>query len=129
HSPHTPCEAQFLLRPNSTARNLPSYKSKETRLRRVNVLSSFPPRSSVQIRFPRPRFRLEFTCRFESEEKLAMKHLRIFCLLLVLSFAMGGLGQSAGTAPKPAAPTSPAQTTSPSQQAPQPPPTIAGVVD
>src|SRR5215813_5022963 len=78
---------------------------------------------------PRPRFRLEFTCRFESEEELAMKHLSIFCLLLVLSFAMSALGQSAGTAPKPAAPTSPAQTTSPSQQAPQPPPTIAGVVD
>jgi len=58
-----------------------------------------------------------------------MKHLRIFCLLLVLSIAMGALGQPAGTAPKPAAPTSTAQSTSPSQQTPQPPPTIAGVVD
>ena len=53
-----------------------------------------------------------------------MKHLKIFCLLLVLSFAVGALGQAAGApAAKPAAPTSPAQTT------PQPPPTIAGVVD
>jgi hypothetical protein len=53
-----------------------------------------------------------------------MKHLRIFCLLLVLSFAIIALGQAANApAAKPAAPTSPAQTT------PQPPPTIAGVVD
>ena len=52
-----------------------------------------------------------------------MKHLRIFCLLLVLSFAVGALGQAAGApSAKPAAPASPAQTT------PQPP-TIAGVVD
>jgi DinB family len=53
-----------------------------------------------------------------------MKHLRIFCLLLVLSLAVGALGQAAGApAAKPAAPAAPAQTT------PQPPPTIAGVVD
>jgi hypothetical protein len=53
-----------------------------------------------------------------------MKHLRIFCLLLVWSCAVGALGQAAGApAAKPAAPASPPQTT------PQPPPTIAGVVD
>ncbi|HEY6307544.1 MAG TPA: DinB family protein [Candidatus Angelobacter sp.] len=54
-----------------------------------------------------------------------MKHLRTFCLLLVLSFAIGMLGQASGNAPaaKPATPATQVQTT------PQPPPTIAGVVD
>ncbi len=54
-----------------------------------------------------------------------MKHLRTFCLLLVLSFAISALGQASGSAPaaKPAAPAPQAQTTT------QPPPTIASVVD
>jgi DinB superfamily len=54
-----------------------------------------------------------------------MKHLRTFCLLLVLSFAIGALGQASGNAPagKPATPAPQVQTT------PQPPPTIASVVD
>lgn len=51
-----------------------------------------------------------------------MRHLRTFCLLLVLSFAISALGQGAAPA-KPATPAPQAQTT------PQPPPTIAGVVD
>src|SRR5262249_38717767 len=58
-----------------------------------------------------------------------MKYLKIFCLLLVLSFATGALGQAAGAAPKPAAPASAAQANPQPQQTPQPPPTIAGVVD
>lgn len=50
-----------------------------------------------------------------------MNHLRTFCLLLVLSVAIGALGQGSTPAAKPATPQ--AQTT----QAPAP--TIAGVVD
>ncbi len=53
-----------------------------------------------------------------------MKHLRTFCLLLVLSFAISALGQASGSTPAAnPAPAPQAQTT------PQPPPTIAGVVD
>ncbi len=54
-----------------------------------------------------------------------MKHLRTFCLLLVLSFAISALGQASGATPaaKPVTPAPQAQTT------PQPPPTIAGIVD
>lgn len=54
-----------------------------------------------------------------------MRHLRMFCLLLVLSFAISALGQASGGAPaaKPATPAPQAQTT------PQPPPTIAAIVD
>jgi uncharacterized damage-inducible protein DinB len=53
-----------------------------------------------------------------------MSYLRIFTLLLVVSLAIGALGQASGAAPKSAAPASPAQSAPPS-----PPPTIAGVVD
>ena len=51
-----------------------------------------------------------------------MKHLRIFCLLLILSFAAGALSQ--------AKPANPAPSASPqAQTTPQPPATIASVVD
>jgi hypothetical protein len=51
-----------------------------------------------------------------------MRHLRTFCLLLVLSFAISALGQASGSTP--------AATPAPQAQAsPQPPPTIASVVD
>jgi hypothetical protein len=54
-----------------------------------------------------------------------MKHLRTFCLLLVLSFAISAMGQASGNAPaaKPATPAPQAQAS------PQPPPSIASVVD
>jgi hypothetical protein len=54
-----------------------------------------------------------------------MRYLRTFCLLLVLSFAISALGQASGNAPaaKPATPAPQAQTS------PQPPPTIASIVD
>jgi hypothetical protein len=52
-----------------------------------------------------------------------MKHVRTFCLLLVLSFAVGAIAQTPAAAAKPAPPAPQAQT------APQPAPTIAGVVD
>ncbi len=54
-----------------------------------------------------------------------MKHLRTFCLLLVLSFAISALGQAAGGAAgdKPATPGPQAQTTT------QPPPTLASMID
>ncbi len=51
-----------------------------------------------------------------------MKHLRTACLLLVLSFAIGSLAQGTGQS----APTSPAPQ---AQTTPQPPSTIASVVD
>jgi len=51
-----------------------------------------------------------------------MKHLRTVCLLLVLSFAVGSLAQGTGQSAPPS-PAPQAQTT------PQPPPTIASVVD
>jgi len=50
-----------------------------------------------------------------------MKHLRVFCLLLVLSFAVGALGQNKPAAPAASAPQA--------QTAPQPPASIASVVD
>jgi uncharacterized damage-inducible protein DinB len=56
------------------------------------------------------------------EESHIMKHLRTFCLLLVLSFAIAALGQATTPAAKPA-PAPQAQTTS------QPAPTIASIVD
>ncbi len=54
-----------------------------------------------------------------------MKHLRTLCLLVVLSFAVSALSQGSGSAPaaKPATPAPQAQAS------PQPPPTIASVVD
>ncbi len=62
-----------------------------------------------------------------------MRYLRMFCLLLVFSFAIGALGQGASTAPaaKPATPAaSPAASSAPqAQAAPQPAATIASVVD
>jgi len=51
-----------------------------------------------------------------------MKHLRTFCLLLVLSFTVAALGQATTPAAKPA-PAPQAQTS------PQPAPTIANIVD
>ena len=51
-----------------------------------------------------------------------MKHLRTLCLLLVLSVAIGGLGQATGNAGA-SAPAPQAQTT------PQQPPTLASIVD
>jgi uncharacterized damage-inducible protein DinB len=54
-----------------------------------------------------------------------MKHLRTFGLLLVLSFAIGALGQASGSAPAGQAATPAPQ----AQTSPQPPPTIASVVD
>lgn len=51
-----------------------------------------------------------------------MSHLRIFCLLLVLSFAIGAMAQDKAAAPA-ASPAPQAQTT------PQPPASIASVVD
>ena len=51
-----------------------------------------------------------------------MKHLRTFCLLLVLSFAIAAMGQATTPAAKPA-PAPQAQTT------PQPAPTLASIVD
>jgi hypothetical protein len=50
-----------------------------------------------------------------------MKHARTFCLLLVLSFAIGAVAQTTAAAAKPPAPQA--------QTAAQPAPTIAGVVD
>jgi uncharacterized damage-inducible protein DinB len=52
-----------------------------------------------------------------------MKHLRTFCLLLLLSFGISALGQASGNASATRQATPQAATT------PQPPPTIAGVVD
>jgi len=51
-----------------------------------------------------------------------MTHLRMFCLLVVLSFAIGAMGQA-----KPAAPA--ASPATQAQTAPQPPASIASVVD
>jgi hypothetical protein len=59
----------------------------------------------------------------EDEEILRMKHLRTFCLLLLLSFAMAALGQGAAPAATQAAPAPPAQT------APAPPSTFAALVE
>ena len=52
-----------------------------------------------------------------------MKHLRTFCLLLVLSCAVGGFAQAGAPAAKPATPAPQAQA------APEPPASIASVVD
>src|SRR5713101_6320893 len=58
-----------------------------------------------------------------------MKHLRMFCLVLVLTLAISALGQATGSAPA-AKPATPGATPAPQAQAsPQPPPTIASVVD
>ena len=52
-----------------------------------------------------------------------MKHLRVFCLLIVLSFAAGALAQGSANAPAAKPATSQAQTTS------QPAPSISNVID
>jgi hypothetical protein len=58
-----------------------------------------------------------------------MKHLRVFCLLLVSSFAIGALGQGASPAPA-AKPATPAASSAPQASAtPQPAPTIASIVE
>ena len=55
-----------------------------------------------------------------------MKHIRIFCLFAILTFAIGALGQAQGS--KPAAPQG-ATPAPQAQQSQQPAPTIASVVD
>jgi metal-dependent amidase/aminoacylase/carboxypeptidase family protein len=45
----------------------------------------------------------------KTEETVLMKHLKMFCLLLVLSFAITALGQGTAPAAKPSTPASPAQ--------------------
>lgn len=52
-----------------------------------------------------------------------MNHLRTFCLLLILSAALGAFAQAGGSASGATSAAPQAQTT------PQPPPTIAGIVD
>ena len=44
----------------------------------------------------------------KTEETVLMKHLKVFCLLLVLSFAITALGQGTAPTAKPATPASPA---------------------
>jgi hypothetical protein len=59
----------------------------------------------------------------KTEETVLMKHLKTFCLLLVLSFAISALGQGTAPAAKPATPASPAPA------APSAAPSYAGLVD
>jgi uncharacterized damage-inducible protein DinB len=56
-----------------------------------------------------------------------MKHLRVFCLLIMLSAAIAALSQ--GTSPAPAKPATPAPQTQASPQPAQPAPTLARLVD
>jgi hypothetical protein len=59
------------------------------------------------------------------EEENQMKHLRTFCLLALVCFAMGAFAQAA----KPAAPAASPAATPATSSAPQAPPTISAVVD
>jgi uncharacterized damage-inducible protein DinB len=56
-----------------------------------------------------------------------MKHLRVFCLLVMLSVAIAALSQ--GTSPAPAKPATPAPQAQTSPQPAQPAPTLARLVD